>query len=428
MPIESAPRLAPFVLLVLVAPVWAQALDLDAGEECTVGVACGRATPDGRPLLWKTRDTNSKNNEVVYFTDGKFKYLALVTAGQEKSAWAGVNEKGFCIMNSVSPDMPRAKKPGAGNGGFMKLALRTCANVGDFEAMLNRTAKSGRRTRANFGVIDAAGAAVVFETGPAVHKRFDASEPKVAPDGFIVRSNFAMTGNDEATRAKSIARYERGNSICEAAVEQENLTARHLLRQFCRDLADEDGKPHEIPLRVKLGKAPLGTLDNDKCIARGSTRSAVVFHGVKKPEHPDLTTFWVILGEPLFSVAVPCWVRAGAVAPELDGASRSPLCDSAIALTVDGYVARKTENAQKTGKTSRGRRAPRRYLKTGVLPRIWERTYPAEDEIFAATAARMKTWRGELPTPVSMLEFHRAMAKRAHACLKSLSPVRSGEK
>jgi hypothetical protein len=411
----------PLLLAVLTGPVVAQLpapAALDSAEECTVGVACGKATPDGRPLLWKTRDTNAKNNEVVYFTDGKYKYLALVTAGRTRSAWAGVNEKGFCIMNSVSPDLPRSKKAGKSNGGFMKLALQECGSVADFEAMLVRTAKSGRRTRANFGVIDAGGAAAVFETSSLKHKRFDASDPKVAPEGFIVRSNFAMTADDKATRARSIQRYERGNSICDAAVAKETLTARYLLRQFCRDLAGPDGKPHAIPLEQKIGKAPLGMLDNNKCIARGSTRSAVVFHGVRKPEHPELTTFWVILGEPLFSVAVPCWVRTGVVAPELDGKKRSPLCDAAIALTADGYLVRKSER----------KRSPARYLKTKGLPRIWERTYPAEDEIFAATAKRLKAWRSELPTADTMLEFHREMAKHAHACLKSLLPERAGLK
>ena len=38
----------------------------DPSEGCTVGVASGRATPDGRPLLWKTRDGSAMNNEVYY--------------------------------------------------------------------------------------------------------------------------------------------------------------------------------------------------------------------------------------------------------------------------------------------------------------------------------------------------------------------------
>lgn len=413
MAIDAPFRCLPILLVVFSGSLLAQLPDPDAGEECTVGVACGRATPDGRPLLWKTRDTSAKNNEVVYFTDGQYKYLALVTAGQDTSAWAGVNEKGFCIMNSLSLDLPRSKKRGMGNGAFMKLALRTCATVADFEAMLLRTAKTGRRTRANFGVIDAGGSASVFETGATKHKRFDASDRKVAPDGFIVRSNFAMSADSASTRAKSIERYKRGNAICEVAVSQKDLTPRHLLREFCRDLAGPNGKPHAIPLKRRAGKAPAGMLDNNKCIARPSTRSAVVFHGIRPSEDPDLTTFWVILGEPIFSIAVPCWVRSGAVAPELDGKRYSPLCDAAIALTSNGYTPRKS-------------RSSARYLKTKELPSIWDRTYPAEDEIFAATKKQLVAWRKKLPAPAKMLEFHRRVANQAHDCLKTLLEDRSG--
>ena len=109
-----------------------------------------------------------------------------------------------------------------GNGAFMKRALSSCANVAEFERMLERTAEGGRRTRANFGVIDATGAAMVFETGATTHKRFDASDPEVAPEGFIVRSNFAMSVDDAKTRSRSIERYQRGNSICEAAVAKDD--------------------------------------------------------------------------------------------------------------------------------------------------------------------------------------------------------------
>ena len=106
-------------------------------EECTVGVAAGSAAADGRPLLWKNRDNSkARNNEVVYLEDGRFKYLALVTAGESRSVWAGVNEFGFSIMNSVSSDLPGKNKKGLGNGAMMKLALQQCVTADDFENIL----------------------------------------------------------------------------------------------------------------------------------------------------------------------------------------------------------------------------------------------------------------------------------------------------
>ena len=37
---------------------------------CTSAVISGKVTPDGRPLLWKNRDTDFPQNSVRYFSDG----------------------------------------------------------------------------------------------------------------------------------------------------------------------------------------------------------------------------------------------------------------------------------------------------------------------------------------------------------------------
>ena len=43
-------------------------------EECTIGVANGNATSDGRPMVWKTRDYSSaRDNEVKYNTSFRYK-------------------------------------------------------------------------------------------------------------------------------------------------------------------------------------------------------------------------------------------------------------------------------------------------------------------------------------------------------------------
>ena len=45
---------------------------------CTVAVISGKYTKDGRPLLWKNRDTNYINNQIMFFNDGKYEYMGLV--------------------------------------------------------------------------------------------------------------------------------------------------------------------------------------------------------------------------------------------------------------------------------------------------------------------------------------------------------------
>ena len=70
----------------------------------------------------------------------------------------------------------------------------------------------------------------------------------------------------------------------------------------------------------------------------------------------------------------------------------------------------------------------RRFLRTANLRRIWVRTYPVEDAIFAATANRLRAWRFEHPSPKAMRTFHGTMAQKAHACLEALAAVGSGTK
>ncbi|MCK4701044.1 MAG: hypothetical protein KAT38_11940, partial [Bacteroidales bacterium] len=73
------------------------------GNACTTAVISGKYTPDGRPLLWKHRDTGFLNNKIVHFNDGKYSYTGLVNSGdhENKSIWIGFNSEGFAIMNSA---------------------------------------------------------------------------------------------------------------------------------------------------------------------------------------------------------------------------------------------------------------------------------------------------------------------------------------
>ena len=234
------------------------------GRACTTAVISGKATVDGRPLLWKNRDTKTGlHNEVAVIEGGRFKAIAVVNAGQRGSIWMGVNEAGFCIENSVSSDLaPKEKVKGPGNGTFMKLALEKCATVADFEKLLEETNETGRSTRANFGVIDAQGGAVLFETGPTSYVKFDANDPEIAPNGYVVRSNFSTTARGfEANPAPeqlqglySGERYLRACTLLDARGEKP-LALNYVIRHCTRDLCDSQLAP--LPGSVN---GPSGTL------------------------------------------------------------------------------------------------------------------------------------------------------------------------
>ncbi|MBR6541361.1 MAG: hypothetical protein IKT74_07530, partial [Bacteroidales bacterium] len=71
---------------------------------CTSAIFTGKATPDGRPLMWKHRDTGEPNNRIQYFKGEKYSFYALINSPDffNNEAWTGTNEVGFSIMNTAS--------------------------------------------------------------------------------------------------------------------------------------------------------------------------------------------------------------------------------------------------------------------------------------------------------------------------------------
>ena len=378
---------------------------------CTTGVVSGRVTADGRPLLWKNRDAPAKDNRVVFVSGNGHAFLAVVNAGSSGtgSVWMGVNEKGFCIENSVIKDMPRNDKPGLGNGEFMRHALATCANVKEFEALLTKTNETGRKTLANYGVIDAEGGAAIFETGHNTFVKFDANDPATAPLGYVVRSNFSFTGTGNSkledggdlSDVYSGDRYLRADALFRKAAEAKTLDHTYILRHCTRDLADGKGCPHPGSVNGAAGPLPQ-EIDTAATLSRKSTVSVGVFHGVRPGEDPTLTTLWVMLGEPAVSIAVPCWVKAGEAAAPLSAGKRSELCTTAVTLRNGLY--------DKSGTK----------LRTAALPRVWESTLAAEDANLREASKSLEAWRTKAPRTEDVAELHRSAATRALETLTRL--------
>ena len=80
---------------------------------CTSAIVSGKLTANGRPLLWKNRDTNDQNNRVKRFAahKGCYEFVALFDARDKRdtAAWIGYNEKGFAIMNTASYNLNNDK-------------------------------------------------------------------------------------------------------------------------------------------------------------------------------------------------------------------------------------------------------------------------------------------------------------------------------
>lgn len=315
---------------------------IDKTQACTTLVASGRATVDGRPLLWKNRDYWQRHNELIRDDSGKYTLIGITNAGAFRSIRMGVNTAGLCIENSTSRDLTGEVTTGPLNGQLIRMGLQTCATVQEFEELLKSTNATGRRTRGNFGVIDAHGGAMMFEVGPNYYRAFDANDPEDAPLGFIVRSNFSETARNqkpEADRAieslYSSERYLRAYQLCESRLATSKLDLKFILHEVCRDIDGPAVCDFGCPLQPAADEVPA--FETSSTLNRSMTVSAVVFQGVKPGESPTKTTMWSILGEPFFSVAIPAWAAQDKVASCLDGPVSSSLCDLSLQLRQANY-------------------------------------------------------------------------------------------
>lgn len=320
------PALTTFVILIVVlgAAVWTAD---SPGEECTSLVATAGGTVDGAPLLWKNRDTGTLSNKVLFVEDQPYSFLGLVNAEHVNGrlVWAGLNSAGFAVANTATTNLPAAPAPaGAATGSaaaaegistnpasIMAEALRTCATVDEFERFLTRNLGRETMTRSNFLALDARGNASIFETHALGFKRLNASD---VPEQYIGNTNFSRSGTEY--RGGGYIRFDRLATLLKAAPGGK-LSTEYILQTLARDLE------HPLlshPGRAEWSKLPANRpvwLHTNHTINRPSTASVVVIHGVRAGEDPGRTTMWVILGEPVTSVAVPLWVAAGQPPAEL---------------------------------------------------------------------------------------------------------------
>ncbi len=381
-----------------------RSIDESALEECTIGAAIGSATADGRPMIWKSRDWTEVNNEVFWNEGEKYRFLSVGNAGSP-STLMGLNECGFAILNSVSGDLLR----GGGqlnNATMQSHALGTCATIDEFEDLLKQTNVSGRSTQANFAVMDSTGRAAIFETAGNEYWKYEAGDPQVAPEGYVLRTNFAMNGGGQG----GIERYRRTMALVPELHADGGLSHIDILRTQMRDFSDSDSQPVPLPFDGSVAGAPDGWFPTGVSICRNSTVSATLFHGVRPGEPANLTTMWTLLGQPALSVAIPLWA-VGEMPPETNGPRTAPLCDEANRL-------RRIYFGEGRSRTQINTRA----LRDGLGGGLWRVTFAAEDSIFVATEALMEGWRSGAVSASEMLEKERAMASYALTILKGWQP------
>ncbi len=357
-------------------------------NSCTSIIISGKYTKDGRPLMWKNRDTGFLKNKLMYFSDGKYKYVGLVNSGdlEGKSVWIGYNEAGFAIMNTAPYNVndPDDKTKMSGyEGRIMKQALQTCKTIDDFEDLLKNLPKP-TKLASNYGVIDANGAAAYFELGNFKYEKIDVNDQKIAPFGYVIRTNFSHTGMPGGDGG--YIRYINAQTVFAQAKAEglidHKFILQHASRSLYHSLINKD-------LKIDPPSENESTLVHfTDFIPRNSSSSAVVVQGVQIRESPDFTTMWAVVGWPLTSVVVPVWLKGGGSLPKVtlydENLKDSPLSSKALTLK------------KKCFPVKRG--FGKNYLKLNVLYNkegsgIMQILKPVEDVIFEKTNKQLDDWR-----------------------------------
>ena len=368
---------------------------------CTTAVVSGKATDDGRPLLLKNRDTGELQNRIVFFSDGKYRFTGLVNSPDKNNdeVWVGFNEAGFGIMNSASYNLKSSDdttKISDLEGVIMKMALDKCATVDDFEKMLQDLPKP-LGVEANFGVIDAYGGAAYFETNNFDYIKYDVNDPDIAPEGYLIRTNYSFAGKEN--KGYGYIRYATAAGLFENQIKDGKISFEFLINDVPRCLV------HSFTNTDLAENLPESVNDKDYVyfrdyIPRYSTSAAVVVQGIKEDESPLLTTMWTILGFPLTSVTIPVWIAEDASLPAIligDESDNAPLCDLALKLKDKAFSSQND--------------ARENYINVSALMNkentgVFQKIITVEEQIMVQAKSYLETWRKSGINSTEIKEFY----------------------
>lgn len=289
-----------------------------AGElqACTIGVASGEVTVDGRPLLWKNRDITPplRAQELAFFPGGEDGELARVgvrTTGARFLAM-GINEAGVAMGNSRGDDRRRT---------ITNLALsnhvlanfRTLEEIDaymDWQMSLPDDHPESFPMSACFPFIDAFGGVKMYEVSRSVedgtwHRAYEANN-ELRKDqnlfGVVPRGNTFHRREDGLDTLDFEDHYLTCRINVQALIGIDAFSARSLFQGYA-----------DYGIEVFRFKH----YGDNRDIARWWTASAMVVQGVKDGEDPRLSTMWVSLGKPSFCIAIPAWVTVSNLPEEM---------------------------------------------------------------------------------------------------------------
>lgn len=257
-----------------------------ASMGCTSAIVAGSLTRDGRPILWKNRDTSHLINYVtrIEASDSTYAYVALFNSEDTDAseAWIGYNDAGFAIMNTASYNLNHPSDSWKDREGLiMSEALARCASVNDFRNLLTSLPKP-LGVEANFGVIDAYGNGGFFETDDSNFTFY----PLDNDNPIIIRTNYSVSGGEGGLGQ---VRYVNACTLlaphiinCDISPEllTDNLSRSFYYSPDCSD------------------KSSAATVIDKDFIPRHSTSASIAIEGVNSPDDVDDIVMWTLMGYP----------------------------------------------------------------------------------------------------------------------------------
>lgn len=354
-------------------------------KACTSVIVSGRVTKDGRPIIFKHRDSGKLQNMTLLVQGPKYRYLGVVNAGDTTpvEVWGGHNEAGFAIINTAAYNLNGNGGDTDGDGILIRKALGLCATLADFERLID-TVKKPMDVNSNFAVLDAQGGCAYYETGNYSFVKFDANDTLVAPDGYLMRTNFGTTGNHKLDQG--VERYAAITDFMTVACNEGHLDHEYLVTHIPRYLT------HGVTKTNIYDHMPETESDTKyfpfvDYTTRYYTASVVLVQGVRPDESPLNTVSWTIMGWPLTAVAIPLVITPSGKLPALvtdDGTGHSWLCEKALELKSRAF-------SLKRGNTKSYCNIAVLFNKQGTG--IYQKILPLEEEVIRQGEAALSKLR-----------------------------------
>ncbi len=288
---------------------------------CTIGVFSPLSTTDDRPMLWKNRDVPNAVQQYIY-VEARHNFVGITYQGVYDKIYSGTNDVGFGIVNTDTYNQGSWRTHGISDGEVMFIALSQCESVWDFLDMLDSLladTSAGLRSTHCYGVIDKFGNAIIVESTCTSYVYYSASS---APSGFLIRTNFAISGDDSLRRGWN--RYLRARSFLEPLVPlnyQDALSA-------ARDLVTSELDPNPLPFEGTFDSLPYGYISTENTLNRYYTTSYQIIIGATEIDNPQYPVMWSGFGLPYATIPVPIWVHSGEIPSQMTGTGATMCADA----------------------------------------------------------------------------------------------------